>query len=70
MKIVRSFVIRVYRRDAVALAGLVEDVQSRRSAAFRSVGELGELLWGRRPFPRRPRRGADGDALSPPPGDE
>lgn len=56
MKVIRAYVIRLYRRDATALAGVVEDVQSSRSAAFRSFAELAELLNGRRAFPRR--RGA------------
>jgi hypothetical protein len=52
-----SYVIRFYRRDAQACAGLVEDVQAGRSAPFQSLAELGELLSGRKPFPRRsPRR--------------
>jgi len=51
---IHSYVIRVYRRDAEALAGLVEDVQSGRSAPFQSLPELCELLSGRKPFGRRP----------------
>lgn len=53
MKVIRAYVIRLYRRDAVMLAGVVEDVQSSRSAAFRSFAELADLLNGRRAFPRR-----------------
>lgn len=54
MRQIHSYVIRVYRRDADALAGLVEDVQSGRSAPFQSLPELCELLSGRKPFGRRP----------------
>ncbi len=77
MKVIRAYVIRLYRRDATALAGVVEDVQSSRSAAFRSFAELAELLNGRRAFARRRAatttsttpEGADSAPTSPyPPG--
>lgn len=73
MKVIRAYVIRLYRRDATALAGVVEDVQSSRSAAFRSFAELGELLNGRRAFPRRAAATASTatleqrDTVQPPP---
>jgi hypothetical protein len=52
-----SYVIRIYRRDAQAFAGLVEDVHAGRTAPFQSLAELCELLRGCKPFPRRaPRR--------------
>ncbi|TFZ05930.1 hypothetical protein EZ313_04565 [Ramlibacter henchirensis] len=52
MKEIKTYVIRFYRRDS-AVAGVVEDVQLRRSAAFHSQAELCALLDGRTPFPRR-----------------
>jgi hypothetical protein len=57
-----SYVIRIYRRDAEAFAGLVEDVRAGRAAPFRTLAELCELLSGRKPFPRRSRRTARGQA--------
>lgn len=54
MREIHSYVIRIYRRDAEALAGVIEDVQRARSVPFRSLAELGDLLSGRKPFPRRP----------------
>jgi hypothetical protein len=53
-----SYVIRIYRRDADALAGVVEDVQSSRTAPFQSLAELCEVLSGRKRFARRPARRA------------
>ena len=56
MKAIRSYVIRIYRRDRDALVGVVEDVEGGRTAAFQSELDLGALLAGRQPFPRRTRR--------------
>ena len=53
MRQIHSYVIRVYRRDADTLAGLVEDVQTGRSAPFQSLADLCDLLSGRKPFARR-----------------
>jgi hypothetical protein len=58
VKEIRSYVIRIYRRDAEGLAGVLEDVQGRRTAPFQSLLELCELLSGRRRFVRRPARPA------------
>ena len=71
MKVIRAYVIRLYRRDATALAGVIEDVQSSRNAAFRSFAELAELLNGRRAFARRraattPSTSPDGRDIAPP----
>ena len=55
MKTTRSYVIRIYRRDADTFTGLVEDVQTSRVAAFQSFTELCDLLAERKPFPRRRR---------------
>lgn len=58
MREIHSYVIRIYRRDAESLAGVVEDVQGSRSAPFQSLAELCELLSGRRRFAQRPARPA------------
>jgi len=50
---IRSYLIRVYRQDAQALAGVVEDVRSSRIAPFQSLAELCDVLSGRKPFARR-----------------
>ncbi len=66
MRQIHSYVIRIYRRDASALAGVVEDVQTSRRAAFQSLAELCELLSGRKPFARsahRPLADMDGSPL-------
>jgi hypothetical protein len=64
---IRSYVVRIYRRDADLLAGLVEAVQSGRTASFQSLAELCDVLSGRKPFRRRParRRGAAAPAQAP-----
>ena len=60
MKPIRSYLIRIYRRDAQALGGLVENVRTRRTASFQSLDELCALLSGRKPFGGRlPRNGSD-----------
>lgn len=56
MRAIQSYVVRIYRRSADARAGLVEHVQTSRTAAFQSLAELCEFLSGRKPFPRRTRR--------------
>lgn len=38
------YVVRVYRRDAGGVSGVVEDVLRQTSAAFRSVEGLAELI--------------------------
>ena len=53
MRQIHSYVIRVYRRDSDTLAGLVEDVQTGRSAPFQSLADLCDLLSGRKAFARR-----------------
>jgi hypothetical protein len=50
---IHSYVVRVYRRDGEATAGLVEDVATGRTAPFQALHDLCELVSGRRPFPRR-----------------
>jgi hypothetical protein len=50
---IRSYVIRIYRRDAEALGGLVENVRTGQAAPFRSLHELCDLLSGRLSFARR-----------------
>jgi hypothetical protein len=44
---IRSYVVRIYRRDRRVVAGLVEDVRTGKSTAFRSLAELLEVLMGR-----------------------
>ena len=61
MKPIHSYVIRIYRRDARALAGLVENVRTGRACPFQSLAELCELLSGDKPFARRPMRRAGAD---------
>lgn len=56
MKALQSYVVRVYRRDAEALAGLVEDVNTARTAPFRSLAELCDVIAGRMRFRRRVTR--------------
>ena len=53
MREIRSYLVRVYRHDAEALAGVVEDVQSNRIAPFQSLAELCQVLSGRKRFARR-----------------
>jgi hypothetical protein len=63
-----SYLVRIYRRDGDAIAGLVEQVRSGKPAPFATAAELSELLSGRRPFHRRPiRRLPTGDIVSPTP---
>jgi len=56
VRAIQSYVVRIYRRTADTRAGLIEHVQSSRTAAFQSLAELCDLLSGRKPFPRRARR--------------
>jgi hypothetical protein len=56
VRAIQSYVVRIYRRSADALAGLVEHVESSRTASFQSLAELCDLLSGHKPFPRRARR--------------
>lgn len=66
MRPIRSYLIRIYRRDAEALGGLVENVRSGRAAPFRSLTELCDLLSGRKPFTRRaPVRRSAGKPVDP-----
>jgi hypothetical protein len=41
---VQTFVVRVYRRGARRLAGVLEDVEGGACRAFRSVRELTQML--------------------------
>jgi len=54
LKPIYSYVIRIYRRDADAIAGVIEDVRNNRSAPLRSAAELWQVLAGTRRLPRRP----------------
>ena len=64
MREIQSYLIRIYRRDAESMAGVVEHVQRNRTVPFRSLAELCELLSGRKPFTRR-REGAPGPHQEP-----
>jgi hypothetical protein len=55
LKPIQCFVIRVYRRDTDAVAGVLEDVRSSRCAPFKSAADLWQLISGRRRMPARPR---------------
>ena len=54
MREIVSYVVRIYRRDGDAFAGLVEQVHNGRTASFATLAELMALLSGRRAFARRP----------------
>ncbi len=53
MREIHSYLIRIYRRDAEAVAGVIEDVQRSIAVPFQSLAELCELLSGRKRFARR-----------------
>lgn len=59
-----SYIVRIYRREIDAVAGIVEETRSRRTRPFRSLEELAELL--RHPV-RAPRRRAGHPATEPKP---
>jgi hypothetical protein len=44
---VESYIVRIYRRDGDAIAGIMEDALSHQTIVFRSLGELS--AWLRRP---------------------
>jgi hypothetical protein len=52
VKEIDSYLVRIVRREGDALAGVVEQVRSGKTAAFASLAELSELLGGRRRFTR------------------
>ena len=54
MKPIHSYVVRIYRRDAEAFAGVIEDVRTSRTAAFKSLADLWQVLSGKRRMSRRP----------------
>ena len=58
MRVIQHYVIRIYRRDGEAVAGLIENVQTGKSAPFQSLADLCELLIGRKPINRRVERNA------------
>jgi hypothetical protein len=65
VKPIHSYVIRIYRRNADAFAGLIEDVQSSRTVPFHSLADLCEVLSGRKRFPLRSRRRHDAVQSAP-----
>jgi hypothetical protein len=52
VKEIDSYLVRIVRRDGDALAGVVEQVRSGKTAAFATLTELSELLGGQRRFSR------------------
>jgi hypothetical protein len=59
MREIKSFVVRVYRRDATGVAGVVEDVQTGCVHSFHSAQDLWLVLEARTyempPPPRKPK---------------
>jgi len=64
----RSFVIKVYRQQADAMAGTVQDVRTGRTVPFQTMEELWQAV--RRPAPVSGNRGAAGKRASAPPPEE
>jgi hypothetical protein len=52
VKPIPSYVIRIYRRDAQGIAGLIENVRTGQSASFQSLDDLCDLLSGRKRLSR------------------
>ena len=52
----RSFVVKVYRQQADAVAGTVQDVRTGRTVPFQTMEELWQAV--RRPAPDSGKRGA------------
>jgi len=68
VKEIDSYLVRIVRREGDALAGVVEQVRTGRTAPFATLAELSELLGGQRRFARfrSPVAGND-DAPNPQP---
>ena len=58
MELISCYVVRIYRKDRHGTAGMVEDVRTGTSRAFRSPDELWSAL------SRRPRRSSGTDSES------
>lgn len=54
MQPIRSYVVRVYRRDRRSIAGVVEDVRTGKSRFFHSLADLWDALTARRTPPTAP----------------
>ena len=54
------YVVRVYRRDAGGVSGIVEDVRQGTSRAFRTASELFDLILGHPPTDGGPSDPDDG----------
>ena len=52
MEVLRSYVVRVYRQESDAIAGVIESVETGDATAFRSCDEL----WATLSHPLPPRR--------------
>jgi len=64
VKEIDSYLVRIVRREGDALAGVVEQVRSGKTAAFATLAELSELLGGQRRFTRF-RAPVAGDGTAP-----
>jgi hypothetical protein len=60
----RSYVVKVYRQQADALAGTVQDVRTGRTVPFQTMEELWQAV--RRPPPGSGKRGAAAKRVSTP----
>jgi hypothetical protein len=52
VKEIESYLVRIVRRDGDALAGVVEQVRTGKTATFATLAELSDLLGGHRRFVR------------------
>jgi hypothetical protein len=55
VKEIDSYLVRIYRREGDALAGLVEQVDTGKTAPFATLADLSQLLSGQRRFARSRR---------------
>ena len=67
MKEIDSYLVRIVRREGDALAGVVEQVRTGKTAAFATLAELSELLGGQRRFTRFRSPVASSDGENPQP---
>jgi len=56
MREIRSFVVRLYRRNGQGLAGVVEDVQTGCVHTFHNSADLWQVLSARNPDPNPERK--------------
>jgi hypothetical protein len=66
VKEIESYLVRIVRREGDALAGVVEQVRTGKTAPFATLAELSDLLGGRRRFARfRSPVASDGETPQP-----